>query len=117
GFGAMNIAVHHPGIFGSVISLAGYYTAEGSIWGQNASSIRANSPASVLPADPRAWKLRFFLGAATHDQPYYTDTQRFILEFKAQHLNYTFDLEQGYHTWSIWEAELYHALIWLRWRE
>jgi enterochelin esterase-like enzyme len=117
GFGAMNIAVHHPGIFGSVISLAGYYTAEGSIWGQNTAYMRANSPASVLPADPRAWKLRFFLGAATHDQPYYTDTQRFILELKAQHLNYTFDLEQGYHTWSIWEAELYHALIWLRWRE
>jgi enterochelin esterase-like enzyme len=117
GFGAMNIAVHHPDIFGSVISLAGYYTAEGSIWGQSTSYMRANSPASVLPTDACAWKLRVFLGAATKDQPYYSDTQHFILELAALHLYYTFDLEQGYHTWSVWEAQFYHALIWLRWSE
>jgi enterochelin esterase-like enzyme len=117
GFGAMNIAVHHPDIFGSVISLAGYYTAEGSIWGQNTAYRQANSPASVLPVNPHAWKLRIFLGAATKDQPYYADTQQFILELKALHLDYTFDLEHGYHTWSIWEAQLHHALLWLQWRE
>jgi enterochelin esterase-like enzyme len=116
-FGAMNIAVHHPGIFGSVISLAGYYTAEGSIWGQNRAYIQANSPAYTLPTDLQAWKLRIFLGAATKDQPYYADTQQFMLELKALHLDYTFDLENGYHTWSIWEAQLYHALTWLQWRE
>jgi enterochelin esterase-like enzyme len=115
GFGAMNIAVHHPDIFGSVISLAGYYTAEGSIWGQSTSYMRANSPASVLPTDPCAWKLRIFLGAATKDQPYYSDTQHFLLELKSLRLDYTFDLEHGSHTWSVWEAQLYHALIWLRW--
>jgi enterochelin esterase-like enzyme len=116
GFGAMNIAVHHPDIFGSVISLAGYYTADGSIWGPNTAYIRVNSPASVLPGDPQAWKLRIFLGAATKDQPYYADTQQFIRELKMLHLNYTFDLENGYHTWSIWETQLYHGLIWLKWR-
>ncbi|HXZ04637.1 MAG TPA: alpha/beta hydrolase-fold protein [Ktedonobacteraceae bacterium] len=114
GFGAMNIAVHHPDIFGSVISLAGYYAAEGSIWGQNIAYMQANSPAFVLPADSQAWRLRIFLGAASKDQPYYADTQQFILELKALHLNYTFDLENGYHTWSVWEAQLYHALIWLQ---
>lgn len=113
GFGAMNIAVHHPDIFGSVISLAGYYTADGSIWGQNAAYRHANSPALILPTRPQAWKLRIFLGAATKDQPYYTDTQQFILELKALHRNYTFDLENGYHTWGVWETQLYHALIWL----
>jgi enterochelin esterase-like enzyme len=116
GFGAMNIAVHHPDIFGSVISLAGYYTAEGSIWGQNTAYMQANSPALVLPGKPQAWKLRIFLGAATKDQPYYADTQQFILELKALHLNYTFDLENGYHAWNVWEAQLYHGLIWLQWR-
>ena len=116
GFGAMNIAVHHPDIFGSVISLAGYYLAEGSVWGQNTAYMQANSPALVLPTDPKAWKLRIFLGAATKDQPYYTDTQQFILELKALHIDYTFDLENGYHTWSVWETQLYHGLLWLQWR-
>lgn len=115
GFGAMNIAVHHPDIFGSVIALAGYYTADGSIWGQNTTYIQANSPAFALPARPQAWKLRIFLGAATKDQPYYADTQQFILELKALHVDYTFDLEKGYHTWNVWEAQLYHGLIWLKW--
>ncbi len=116
GFGAMNIAVHHPAIFGSVISLAGYYTADGSIWGQNAAYMRANSPALVLPTDPQAWKLHIFLGAATKDQPYYADTQQFIQELKTLHLHYTFDLEHGYHAWNVWETQLYHALIWLQWK-
>jgi enterochelin esterase-like enzyme len=116
GFGAMNIAVHHPDIFGSVISLAGYYIAEGSIWGQNRAYMQANSPALVLPGNPKAWKLRIFLGAATKDQPYYIDTQQFILELKALHMDYSFDLEDGYHTWDVWETQLYHGLLWLQWR-
>jgi enterochelin esterase-like enzyme len=116
GFGAMNIAVHHPDIFGSVISLAGYYIAEGSIWGQNRAYMQANSPALVLPTNPKAWKLRIFLGAATKDQPYYIDTQQFILELKALHMDYTFDLEDGYHTWNVWETQLDHGLLWLQWR-
>src|SRR5438874_2818552 len=45
GFGALNIAVHHPEIFGTVISLGGYYHAEGSIWGNNAAYIQQNSHA------------------------------------------------------------------------
>src|SRR5438876_1765136 len=77
GFGALNIAVHHPDIFGSVISLGGYYYAEGGIWGNNAAYMQQNSPADVLPAKKQAWKLRIFLGAGTQDQPYYTDTQQF----------------------------------------
>ncbi|HZO73672.1 MAG TPA: alpha/beta hydrolase-fold protein [Ktedonobacteraceae bacterium] len=116
GFGAMNIAVHHPDIFGSVISLAGYYLAEGSVWGQNMAYMQANSPALVLPTNPKAWKLHIFLGAGTKDQPYYTGTQQFILELKALHIDYTFDLENGYHTWSVWEIQLYHGLLWLQWR-
>jgi enterochelin esterase-like enzyme len=116
GFGAMNIAVHHPAIFGSVIALAGYYIASGDIWGQNTAYTQANSPALVLPTNPQAWKLRIFLGAATKDQPYYANTQQFIVELKALHLNYTFDLENGYHTWSVWETQLYHALLWLQWK-
>jgi len=115
GFGAMNIAVHHPDIFGSVISLGGYFKAEGKIWGQNEAYIQANSPALVLPGDPKAWKLRIFLGAATKDQPYCADTQQFSQELNALHVTYTFDLENGYHAWSIWVVQLYHALTWLSW--
>ena len=86
GFGATNIAVHHPDIFGSVISLGGYYYAEGGIWGNNAAYMQQNSPADVLPSNKQAWKLLFFLGAGTQDQPYYTDTQQFAQELDGLHI-------------------------------
>ncbi|HYX49321.1 MAG TPA: alpha/beta hydrolase-fold protein, partial [Ktedonobacteraceae bacterium] len=47
-FGATNIAVHHPDIFGHVFSLGGYYYAEGNIWGNNVAYVRQNSPADVI---------------------------------------------------------------------
>lgn len=116
GFGAMNIAVHHPDIFGTVISLGGYYYAEGPIWGKNAVYMQQNSPAAILPHDRQAWKLHIFLGAATHDQPYYTDTRNFMQELDSLHILYRFDLQPGYHSWSVWQVQMYNALEWIKWR-
>ncbi len=115
GFGATNIAVHHPEVFGYVISLGGYYHAEGSIWDNNAAYMRLNSPADVLPTNKHAWKLQFFLGAGTKDQPYYTYTQQFAQELDRLHIAYQLDVQQGYHSWIIWQTQMYNALPWLRW--
>jgi S-formylglutathione hydrolase FrmB len=114
GFGAMNIAVHHPDVFGSVISLGGYYYAEGNIWGHNADYIAQNSPADTLPHTPLAWKLNIYLGAATKDQPYYSDTLQFMHELDALHIPYHFDLQKGYHSWHVWQVQIYNALQWLQ---
>jgi enterochelin esterase-like enzyme len=115
GFGAMNIAVHHPDLFGSVISLGGYYQAEGSIWGHNSSYIQANSPLLTIQHTRAAWKLHIYLGAATRDQPYYKDTQQFIAVLNKLHIPYRFDLQNGYHSWRIWQIQIYHAYSWLQW--
>lgn len=115
GFGAMNIAVHHPDIFGLVISLGGYYRAEGSIWGGNAAYIRQNSPLDVLPSDKRAWQLHIYIGAATKDQPYYTDARQFVQELDRLHIPYHLDIENGFHSWRVWQTQMYNALLWLHW--
>ncbi len=115
GFGAMNIAVHHPDVFGSIISLGGYYRAEGTIWGHNAAYMQKNSPADTLPGNKAAWKLHIYLGAATKDQPYYKDTLSFMRELNALHIAYHFDLERGYHSWRIWQVQMYNAMRWLKW--
>ncbi|GAC1616529.1 MAG: hypothetical protein NVS4B7_08980 [Ktedonobacteraceae bacterium] len=116
GFGAMNIAVHHPNVFGTVISLGGYYHAEGSIWGNNAAYIQQNSPANVFPGATLAWKLHIYLGAATSDEPYYTDTKQFAQELDTLHVPYHLDIQNGYHSWSVWQEQMYNALLWLRWK-
>lgn len=115
GFGATNIAIHHPDIFGLVISLGGYYRPEGAIWGKDPSYLRLNSPLAMLPTTKAAWKLRYYLGAATKDQPYYTDARQFAQELDKLHIPYRFDLEKGYHSWRIWQVQLYKAMTWLQW--
>ena len=115
GFGAMNIAVHHPDVFGFVIALGGYYRAEGSIWGNNPAYIQANSPIDILPQMPQAWKLHIFLGAASKDQPYYNDTIQFTQVLQRLHIPYHLDIEDGYHAWTVWQVQLYKALLWLHW--
>jgi S-formylglutathione hydrolase FrmB len=115
GFGAMNIAEQHPNVFGSVISLGGYYKAEGGIWGKNAAYMRVNSPLLTFPKNKAAWKLHIYLGAATKDQPYYNDTKVFMSMLRSLHVPYRFDLENGYHRWRVWELQMYNALHWLKW--
>jgi enterochelin esterase-like enzyme len=115
GFGATNIAVHHPTIFGTVISLGGYYQAEGAIWGHNAAYMQQNSPLNVLPHDRSAWKLHMYIGAATKDQPYYKYAQQFIQELHTLHIPYQFDLQNGYHSWRVWQVQMYNALGWVKW--
>jgi enterochelin esterase-like enzyme len=114
GFGAVNIAIHHPDEFGAVISLGGYFIAEGTIWGNNAAYRRENSPLYTLPETKAAWKLRFYLGAATQDQPYYADTLQFAQELTKLHIPYQFDLEKGYHSWRVWQIQIYKAMSWLQ---
>jgi enterochelin esterase-like enzyme len=115
GFGAMNIAIHHPDVFGSVISLGGYYKAEGDIWGKNETYRQINSPIDTIGYSQQAWQLQMFLGAATMDQPYYTDTLQFVHEIAKLHIHYRLDTERGYHSWPVWQKQIYHALQWLRW--
>jgi S-formylglutathione hydrolase FrmB len=115
GFGAMNIALHHPDVFGFVIALGGYYRAEGGIWGKNAAYMRENSPIDVLPSDRRAWRLHMYIGAATKDQPYFTYAKQFVQELDHLHLPYQLDVQSGYHSWKVWQTQIYTALIWLHW--
>ncbi len=114
GFGAMNIAVHHPDVFGSVIALGGYYLAEGGVWGNDTAYIRDNSPFEILPSDKSAWKLHMYIGAATKDQPYYGYTLQFVHELNRLRIPYRLDIQNGFHSWQVWQVQMYNAFMWLR---
>lgn len=115
GFGATNIAVHHPDIFRVVISLGGYYRAEGGIWGNNRAYMQANSPLTYLPSHKNDWTLQMFIGGATNDQPYYADSKEFVQELSRLHVAHRFDIQRGAHSWRVWQVQLYNALLWLHW--
>ena len=115
GFGAMNIAIHHPDVFHCVMSFGGNYQAEGTVWGNNAAYKQANSPLITIHQNKKAQKLHIYLGAASQDQPYYNDTRQFAHTLDALHITYAFDVLPGHHAWHVWQTQLYHALLWLHW--
>ena len=115
GFGAVNIALHYPGVFGSAISLGGYFKAEGGVWNNNAAYMRTNSPADIITTDKPAWTLHMFIGAATKDQPFYSDALNFAKQVSALRIQYHLDIQKGFHSWKIWQIQMYNALLWLRW--
>ncbi len=115
GFGATNIAIHHPDRFGFVISLGGYYRVEGTIWGQDTTYKLLNSPTYTLKKEARAQKLRMYIGAATQDQPYYNYAKSFVEELKQLKIPHTFDVETGRHSWKVWQVQFAKSLLWLKW--
>src|SRR2546423_1326185 len=115
GFGAMNIATHHPDLFGSVISLGGYYRAEGNIWGNNASYQRENSPLDMLPIEEQAWRLRMYIGGVPKDQPNSNDPRQFVRELVNLRISYRLGQLNGFHSWKVWQTQIYNALLWLHW--
>src|SRR5262249_30265435 len=96
-------------------SLGGYYQAEGPIWGQDEAYRQANSPSSSILHSRQAWQLQMFFGAATQDEPYYTDTQQFANVVANLHIRYQLDIEKGYHSWPVWQTQIYKGLVWLSW--
>jgi enterochelin esterase-like enzyme len=113
GVGSMNIAAHHPDLFGSVISLGGYYQAEGPIWGTQLADRQQNSPLYVFPRRSDDWGLAIFLGAADKDQPYYDETKAFAAELDSLHVPYHLDVQPGQHAWKVWAQQMWNALLWL----
>ena len=115
GFGAMNIAIHHPDVFHWVIALGGYYNAMGPIWGPSVAYRQYNSPIIQIRLHPQAQKLQVFLGDATEDKEYYPGVVKFANVLKTLGVKYTFVKEPGGHSWKVWSDELYEGLEWINW--
>src|SRR5205807_200945 len=79
GYGAVNIALHHPDIFHKVMTTGGYFQAEGPVFGadpESKSYYQLNSPSLFLrtPLGKRnASQLMMVIGIATNDGPYYRE--------------------------------------------
>lgn len=101
GYGATNIALHHPDLFGQLVSLAGYYHASdpNHVFGRKHAVAVWNSPARQLS---RARGLRMLLMDANHDQlgGVRGQTQRFARLLREHGLPYTMQIARGGHDWA-----------------
>jgi S-formylglutathione hydrolase FrmB len=84
GFGAVDIALRHPGLFGTVESWGGYFTpfADGPLVGASRQQMQAHDPELLVRRDARAFRrVRFFLSSGpTHADVLQSDTTRFGAE-------------------------------------
>jgi enterochelin esterase-like enzyme len=111
GFGAMNISLHHPGMFSWVASYSGVFTAPQDLFG---AASAANSPQLTVAGLPATERTPLYLGGGAEDTEFLPDTRRYVA--LVQSLGWApLDTEvvPGPHGWQAWRVEAQDSLEWL----
>ena len=116
GYGAINIAIHHPGEFGLAESWSGYEEADPlpSIFGKSRSLLSLNSPLDSLGA--AAGKLRrahtfFWFYTGKGDDRFLAQNKRFAALLAANRIPHRFYLVRGGHNWALWRGNAANAYL------
>jgi len=113
GYGAVNIALHHPGEFRVVESWSGYERAAdvGAIFGHRASVLRSNSPLETLSgASSRLRRSHtFFWFYSGTDDRFRRQNAAFAGELRRAGLGHRFFLVRGGHNWALWRGNAARA--------
>jgi enterochelin esterase-like enzyme len=115
GYGALNIAIHHPGEFRVVESWSGYERADPvfSVFGRDQALMRKNSPQLTVGAAARALKnahTYFWLYSGTGDRALKENNQ-FARTLGRLHLPYRYGVVHGGHNWAIWRGHAAAAYL------
>jgi S-formylglutathione hydrolase FrmB len=106
GYGAINIAVHHPHEFSLVESWSGYERPDKlkSIFGSNLQLLAANDPRVLVrraaPSLRRIGTYFWFYSGST--DRFRKQNAAFADELAALHVAYSYRLVYGGHNWAIW---------------
>jgi enterochelin esterase-like enzyme len=115
GYGAINIALHHPGEFRLVESWSGYETADPlrSIFGDRKGVLRWNTPLDTIAA--AAPRLRrdgtFFWLYTGRDDHFLAQNERFAALLAHDRLPHRFYLVRGGHNWALWRGNAADAYL------
>jgi S-formylglutathione hydrolase FrmB len=117
GYAAVNIALHHPDIFGAAVSLSGYFVADNSpVFGPSppsASYRMLNSPALYVQTpdgQSAARRLSCIIGVGTADGVYYKAALAFVKQLRALGAPVAYVEISGGHSWNVWGQLLGQAL-------
>ncbi len=115
GYGALNIGLHHPRIFGTIESWSGYSIADvtSHVFGDSQATLAENSPLYTLPA-VAATLLKhhvyvyFYVG---REDPFFGQNLAFANELTEYGIAHRFFWEAGGHGWRLWRRQMVPALI------
>jgi enterochelin esterase-like enzyme len=115
GYGAINIALHHPGEFGVVESWSGYERPDRirSIFGASLGLLARNDPLTALPAVAsrlRAAHTYFWIYSGRSDRMR-DQNALFADELARARIPHRFFEPSGGHNWALWRAQAVHAYL------
>jgi enterochelin esterase-like enzyme len=111
GLGALNVFLHHPGMFSWVASYSGVFTAPGGVFGASAAGDSPQLTVAGLPSDER---VPLFVGGGAGDDEFLPETTRFVATVRS--LGWApldVDIVPGTHGWEAWQTEAQASLVWL----
>jgi enterochelin esterase-like enzyme len=115
GYGAVDIGLRHPGLFGTLESWSGYFTAPTDLGsGSGAgSSVAAHDPTLIVQHSAallRALGTRFFLSSGTGDATDLARARAFAQLLDANRLPRRLVIGPGGHDWRFWHLQLAAAI-------
>jgi enterochelin esterase-like enzyme len=116
GYGAINIAIHHPREFKAVESWSGYELADPirSIFGSSTRLLDRNSPARTIAsaaATLRARHVYFWFYTGTEDRRFRAQNEHFARLLTELHVPHRFFVVRGGHNWAIWRGNAARAYL------
>jgi enterochelin esterase-like enzyme len=107
GYGATNVALHHPTVFGSFESWGGYYlqTPTGPFAAESAAQVERNSPISYVLSHPSALDRRpfhAFVYQGNHDDVPAPAMLRFAALLRSTGSTVHAAIYEGGHNWRLW---------------
>ena len=115
GYGAINIALHHPREFGLVESWSGYMAADdlGSIFGHRKALLRANTPLKTIAAAAPALRAAhtYFWIYTGEDDRFLVQNQQFAAELARHRIPHRFRIVHGGHNWALWRGNAAFAYL------
>ena len=115
-YGATNIALHNPGVFGTFESWSGYFEQTPTLpfTGASPAELRANSPSEYLPSIAptlRRVGMHAYLYQGESDPYPVARLAGFARELRAAGAHVRVSLYPGKHNWKLWRSQLDHMLM------
>jgi len=115
GYGALDIGLRHPGTFGTLESMSGYFAAphDGSLAGASANELAEHDPSLLTrngAAGLRQAHVRVYLAAGRRERVVLAQTQRYASLLTALSIDHRLASSAGGHVGKTWRVALSRAL-------
>lgn len=115
GYGAIDIAVHHPGEFRVVESWSGYEQADPirSIFGDDRARMAADTPLEQVGSQASALRRArtYFWFYSGSDDRLLGQNRRFAQRLRALSIPHRFLIRRGGHNWALWRGNAAASLV------